>query len=104
MLDFGPSELTNTVMQNVEATFHMPLPPPPAIKSIVGQHGTAITNVPDWDRVPNGMDTNGNPHVHEIPLTLMLAGAFGPGGNALQIPAGAGAQIYLTELLRQFGI
>lgn len=54
--------------------------------------------------MPNGLDSTGNPHVHEISLAMMLSGAFAPGGNALQVPAGPGAQIDLAELLRQFGI
>ena len=42
--------------------------------------------------------------MHEISLALMLAGAFGPCGNAIQVPDGPGAQIDLTEMTCQFGI
>ena len=103
MLDFGPSALTDAVAQNASDTFQLPLPPPGA-KPTAGQHGTGLTIVPNWNRVPNGLDSTGNPHVHEISLAMMLSGAFGPGGNALQVPAGPGAQLDLAELLRQFGI
>ena len=77
---------------------------PAGVSRKITAFGKEVRHEENWNRVPNGVDPSGNPHVHEIPLTLMLAGAFGPLGNALQVPAGPGAQLDLTEMLRQFGI
>ena len=104
MLDFGPQALTETIAQDALDTFTLPLPPL-GTQPRMGQQGAGIVNIPEWVRLPNGIDpTTGNPYIHEIPLALMLTGAHDTMGDTLQVPPGSGAQLDLAELLRQYGI
>lgn len=102
LLDFGPDGLTDALKANAATTFALTLPPA-GTRPVGGTHRLGLqAPIMDWDRLPDGLDANGNFYNHEIPLSLLLSGARTANGVALAVPAGNGAMLELPVLLRRY--
>jgi hypothetical protein len=99
LIDFGPDSLSDTERTNAVTTLGLPRPGV-GIDPVAGQNGAGvIQQLPDWERVPNGIEETGDDFVYHISPLLLLVGAHSAEGEELLVPTElAPARINLADL------